>query len=110
MKVETKGHTITIKDTQGDLMGFLMKLTHEFKTFEKHNVIVDISKHNEVNIKDIKLFLTLSSTHKKNKKSFVVVTNDIDFNDVPAKMTVVPTILEAHDIIEMEEIERDLGF
>jgi len=110
MKVETKGHTTTIKDTQGDLMGFLMKLTHEFKTFEKHNVIVDISKHNDLNIKDIKSFSNLCSTHKKSKKSFVIVANDIDFNDVPAKMTVVPTLLEAHDIIEMEEIERDLGF
>lgn len=110
MKVETKGHTTTIKDTQGDLMGFLMKLTHEFKSFEKHNVIVDISKHNDLTIKDIKSFSTLSSNHKKAKKSFVIVVNEIDFNDVPAKMTVVPTLLEAHDIIEMEEIERDLGF
>jgi hypothetical protein len=25
-------------------------------------------------------------------------------------MLVVPTLLEAHDMIEMEEIERDLGF
>jgi hypothetical protein len=29
---------------------------------------------------------------------------------VPDEMVVVPTVLEAHDIIEMEEIERDLGF
>jgi hypothetical protein len=28
----------------------------------------------------------------------------------PDTLTVVPSILEAHDIIEMEEIERDLGF
>ena len=110
MKVETKGHTIIIKDTQGDLMGFLMKVTHEFKTFEKHNVIVDISKHNSLTVKDVKGFSSLSTNHKKTKKSFVIVASDIDFNDVPAKMTVVPTLLEAHDIIEMEEIERDLGF
>ena len=110
MKVETKGHTTTIKDTQGDLMGFLMKVTHEFKTFEKHNVIVDISRHNNLTMKDVKSFSVLSANHKKNKKSFVIVANDIDFNDVPAKMTVVPTLLEAQDIIEMEEIERDLGF
>jgi hypothetical protein len=25
-------------------------------------------------------------------------------------MVIVPTLLEAHDVIEMEEIERDLGF
>ncbi|MFY0481495.1 ribonuclease Z [Flavobacterium sp. PLA-1-15] len=110
MKVETKGHTTTIKDTQGDLGGFLTKLTSEFKTFQSHNLIVDVSKYNDLKIKDIKLFSDLCKVHKKAKKSFVIVANDIDFNEVPAKMTVVPTLLEAHDIIEMEEIERDLGF
>ena len=48
--------------------------------------------------------------HKKGKKSFVIVTSDFDYNAVPDKLTVVPSLLEAHDIIEMEEIERDLGF
>jgi hypothetical protein len=52
----------------------------------------------------------LSKKHKKEKKSLVLVTDAIDFNAVPTTVTVVPTLLEAHDIIEMEEIERDLGF
>jgi len=59
---------------------------------------------------DIKLFLEMAKIHKKEKKSLVLVAVDINFNDIPSKLTVVPTILEAHDIIEMEEIERDLGF
>jgi hypothetical protein len=29
---------------------------------------------------------------------------------IPDTLTVVPSLLEAKDIIEMEEIERDLGF
>ncbi len=110
MKVDQKGHSVTIKDTQGELVAFLMKVTHEYKTFEKHNIILDISQHKEVSDKDIKAFLPLSKIHRKAKKSFVVVANGIDFNAVPEKLTVVPTLLEAHDIIEMEEIERDLGF
>jgi len=110
MKVDQKGHSVTIKDTQGELVAFLMKVTHEYKTFEKHNIILDISQHKAVSDKDIKAFLPLSKIHRKAKKSFVVVANGIDFNSVPEKLTVVPTLLEAHDIIEMEEIERDLGF
>jgi hypothetical protein len=43
------------------------------------------------------------------KKLKKIVTADFDYNAVPAKLTVVPSI-KAHDIIEMEEIERDLGF
>lgn len=110
MKVEQKGHSVIIKDTQDELVVFLMKVTHEYKTFEKHNMILDVSHCKNISDKDIKSFLPLSKTHKKSKKSFVVVANNIDFNAVPEKLTVVPTLLEAHDIIEMEEIERDLGF
>jgi hypothetical protein len=110
MKVDQKEHTIVIKDTQGDFTSFLMKVTHQYKTFEKHNIIIDLSYHKNLNVKDIKLFLPLSEQHKKAKKSFVIVVSDIDYNAVPDTLTVVPSLLEANDIIEMEEIERDLGF
>ncbi|RZJ63260.1 MAG: ribonuclease Z [Flavobacterium sp.] len=109
MKVETKGHTCVIKDNQGDLTGFLMKLTHEYKTFEKHNIVADVSSCTNVSAKDLNAFLPLSKSHKKAKKSFVVVA-DVDFNSVSDKLVIVPTLQEAHDMIEMDEIERDLGF
>ncbi len=110
MKVDQKGHTISIRDTQGDFTSFLMKITHQYKTFEKHNLIIDLLMHKDLNTNDIKLFMPLSKLHKKAKKSFVIVISEFDYNAVPAKLTVVPSLLEAHDIIEMEEIERDLGF
>jgi anti-anti-sigma regulatory factor len=110
MKVDQKGHTVTIKDTQGDFNAFLEKVTTQFKTFEKQNIIIDLTAATAISEKDIKSFLPLSKQHKKAKKSFVVVANDLDFNAISDKIAVVPSLLEAHDIIEMEEIERDLGF
>jgi len=110
MKVDQKGHTITIKDTQDDFTSFLMKVTHQYKTYEKHNIIIDLLHDKDLTVNDVKLFLPLSKQHKKAKKSFIVVVSDLDYNAVPDKLTVVPSLLEAHDIIEMEEIERDLGF
>ena len=110
MKVDQKGHTVTIKDTQGDLVSFLMKVTHEYKTFEKYNIIIDVSLHKDLTLKGINSFLKLSKIHKKTKKSFVIVASAVDFNAVSDKLTLVPSIQEAHDIIDMEEIERDLGF
>lgn len=99
MKVDQKGHTITIQDTQGDFASFLDKVSQSNTAFDSHNLIIDL-----------KLLLPLAKQHKKLKKSFVVVAEGIDFNAVPAQLSVVPSNLEAHDIIEMEEIERDLGF
>jgi len=110
MKVDQKGHTVTIKDTQGDLNGFVEKVTQQFKTFEKQNIIIDLSADNNLSESDLKLFLPLSKQQKKAKKSFVIVVADLDFNSISDKLVVVPSLLEAHDIIEMEEIERDLGF
>lgn len=110
MKVDQKGHTVCIKDTQGDLVSFLMKVTHEYKTFEKHNIIIDVCSYSNLSVKEVNSFLPLSKQHKKAKKSFVIVTEGVDFNAVSDKLTVVPTLLEAYDTIEMDEIERDLGF
>ncbi len=110
MKVETKAHITTIKDTQNDLISFVDKVTHEYKTFEKTNLIIDISGYENLSIKEILTFLPLAKLHKKHKKSFVLVVSDFDYNKAPSSLTIVPTKQEAHDIIEMEEIERDLGF
>jgi len=110
MKVDQKGHTVCIKDTQGDLVSFLLKVTHEYKSFEIYHIIIDIKMYKEVSVKELNSFLPLSKMHKKAKKSFVIVTSESDFNAVSAKLVVVRSLQEAHDIIEMEEIERDLGF
>ena len=110
MKVENKGNITIVRDTQGDATAFLLKLTHEHKSFENRNLIVDISSDETITIKTINQFKALSKLHRQAKKSFVIVASGIDYTDVPDSLVVVPTILEAHDMIEMEEIERDLGF
>ena len=110
MKVDQKGHTITIKDTQGDFTSFLNKVSQSNTSFDSHNLIIDLTHNKSINLEDLKLLLPLAKQHKKLKKSFVVVVAGVDFNAVPAQLVVVPSNLEAHDIIEMEEIERDLGF
>jgi hypothetical protein len=110
MKVEEKGHTTIIKDTQGDIASFLEKVTAEYNSFKERNIVLDLSQDANIGLSSILSFLSLSNKHRKAKKSFVLIAADLDFNEVPDEMIVVPTLLEAHDIIEMEEIERDLGF
>jgi hypothetical protein len=109
MKVSQKGHTVVIKDTEDDFAVFVEKISSQYNSYKAHNIILDIT-HHSVTLLDLKLFAELSKTHKKNKKSLVIVAVNIDFNKVPSSLQVVPSLLEAQDIIEMEEIERDLGF
>ena len=109
MKVIKKGNNTIIKDTTNDLSVLVTNLTQQYKTFESQNLIIDISNYKNISSKEVNTFLPLSKLHRKAKKSFVIVIEDFDFNKA-SSLTIVPSVLEAHDIIEMEEIERDLGF
>lgn len=74
------------------------------------NLIIDLLAVNIINIEEVLKFQELSTEHTKNKCSLVIVTNNVNHNEVPENLHITPTILEAKDLIEMEEIERDLGF
>jgi hypothetical protein len=110
MKVHQKGNTTIIKDSNSNLDAFVVNLNNQIKTFEGQNLIIDLSAYHGLNVKSVNVFLALAKQFKKAKKSFIIVLEDFDFNKVSASINVVPTVQEAHDIIEMEEIERDLGF
>jgi hypothetical protein len=71
---------------------------------------VDLSPMKSVLSKHIKEFVELASRHKElSDKSFVIVTGPISLKLIPDGLNVVPTLHEALDTIEIEEIERDLG-
>ena len=71
--------------------------------------VVNLFSFETLTAGDVLEFLELSKTHKENGKSFVIVTNKVSYDEVPDEIMVTPTLQEAKDIIEMEEIERDLG-
>ena len=110
MKVVAKGHTTVLIDTQGDCGLFLQKITSQHESYNNQNLILDLTHDKSTTIQSIKAFSDFSKMHCKGKKSFVIVAENIDFNALPKSLVVVPSILEAHDIIDMDEIERDLGF
>jgi hypothetical protein len=110
MKVDQKGHTTIIKDRQNNAVAFVGKITNEYHVFQGQNLILDISHNKMVSNNDLIHFKELAKNHKKAKKSIIIVSDAIDFDKVPNYLDVVPSVLEAHDMIEMDEIERDLGF
>ena len=105
--MQTQENTIIIKNDCNEINLFVEKIANQ--DF-KNNLILDLSEAKNIKIADFKSFLEVAKKQKKQKKSFVLVAVDIDFNKISDKLNVVPSLQEAHDIIEMEEIERDLGF
>jgi hypothetical protein len=79
-----------------------------YPKIKNDHIIVNLFSFSKLTSNDVLEFLELSDVHRKTKKSFVLVTEKVSYDEVPDKIVVVPTIQEAKDIIEMEEIERDL--
>lgn len=110
MEITQKGNNKIIQFSQGDIRHIAEEITKGYDSFSGHNLIIDISKYESMSLAEVLPLLELSNKHRLNKKSFVVVVKDFDFNDAPEELNIVPTLQEAYDIIEMEDIERDLGF
>ncbi|PKA84283.1 hypothetical protein ATE92_2464 [Ulvibacter sp. MAR_2010_11] len=111
MKIENQDNFVVLADEKNDIKSFASFLEFQIPNkFKRQNVVVNLLEFTELELPELLLFLKTSNLHRKTKFSFVIVNNAIDPDDVPFEMTVVPTVQEAADIIEMEEIERDLGF
>ncbi len=89
---------------------FVKRLNNEHPKFENDNVVINLTSLKAITLAEIVEFLQVSNQHRKAKHSFVIVTSQVDFEEIPDEIIIVPTLQEAFDIIEMEEIERDLGF
>ena len=111
MKVKEKGHTLIIKKGEGTLLEFIEKINAQYNSYKKFNIIIDLSDEDIAKDEDgLMMFEGLAFSQKEENKSFVIVAENVDFNEFDEELVVVPTLLEAHDIIEMDEIQRDLGF
>ncbi|UUV21254.1 ribonuclease Z [Flavobacterium sp. CBA20B-1] len=108
MKVKEKNNIVVFKKSSEDFADFAEKIMDQPNVFKGKNIIIDLE---EIALRPSEIipFEPLAVLQKKQKKSFVIVA-DIDFDEVSEEIIVVPTLQEGFDIIEMEEIERDLGF
>ena len=87
---------------------FLRNFEKGYSKIKNDNIIVNLFSFTKLTNDDILEFMPTSNKHRESGKSFVLVTEKVSYDEVPEELCVVPTIQEAKDIIEMEEIERDL--
>ncbi|HLT32696.1 MAG TPA: hypothetical protein VKZ98_02815 [Aquaticitalea sp.] len=101
--------TVVIQE-KSTIVELVKKLRATYPRFKNDNVIINLSVMALVTLQDIIEFLDISNQHRQAKHSFVIVTNKVNMDEMPDELFVVPTLKEAYDIIEMEEMERDLEF
>lgn len=107
---EINENHVLLRDEHDDIADFAQFLPNIFDQFAGKNVIIDLLQYNAATLPDLLLFLKLSNNHRATRQSFVMVNAALSIDEIPEELMVVPTLQEAQDVIEMEEIERDLGF
>lgn len=110
MKITEKDFYKILEDEKDDVLNFANFLNERQEEFRDENIVVSLEKYRDISLKELLSFLKISNKHRNKRKSFVIVNNSINANEVPEELIVVPSLREAEDLIQMEEIERDLGF
>lgn len=111
MKIENHPNYVVLEDEKDNIMEFASFIEKQVPSkYKGQNVVLNLLKYNTMELPQLLMFLNTSNLHRKAKQSFVLVNEAIDIDDIPYEMLVVPTLQEAGDIVDMEEIERDLGF
>lgn len=111
MKIDNHENFVVLEDEQNNLEKFASFLEFQIPNkFKGQSVIVNLLMIKDLSLDGLLLFLKVSNIHRGTNHSFVLVNDSINPDDLPSEMNVVPTLQEAEDIIEMEDIERELGF
>ena len=110
MKTSRKENFLLIVNEDASLADFASELTKHHDDFKGENVVVDIRSYKNPSSDHLLAFLEISNLHRSENKSFVLVNDAVGIDDLPDELVVVPTLQEAEDMIQMDEIQRDLGF
>lgn len=110
MIFDKQDNITVITQEKTSIVELVKKLDVLYDRFKNDNVIICLTSLKPILLTEIIEFLNISNTHRVSKQSFVIVSDKVNLSEMPDELVIVPTLQEAYDIIEMEEIERDLEF
>lgn len=93
-----------------ELAAFATLVEEKVAEGPERNIVVDLRGEDDLKPAHLLRFVSISDAHRERGRSFVVVTDKVGIDEVPEELIITPTLQEAKDLIEMEEIERDLRF
>lgn len=110
MKIDKRKNYTLILLEKESFSAFFDIIKENKKKIEQEHIIIDFSKKNDITEKEILLFSNLIAEHKNNNLSFILVYPKVNIDNFPEDFNIVPTLKEAEDVLDMENIQRDLGF
>ena len=109
MHIHKKDLIATIRLTQEEVNPDTVNLLLKDPTLRADHIILNLSEVKTLDEEDLDTLFYFSEMFRtETNHSFVVVFPDYVPDTFPVELVGCPTLQEAFDIIEMEEIERDL--
>jgi len=110
MTITDKENYSILEDDKDNVEGFSNYLeNHAYEQFKNKNVVINLLKYKHLTLKELLTFLQLSNKHRQQNKSFIIVNDALNANDIPEELAVVPTLREAEDYIQLDELQREFG-
>lgn len=110
MLIENKSSYNLATADESSFDAFLKLFKTAYNNLKTTHLILDLTSLEPLNSQDVNKLLEWATQSRKLKKSFIIIIQNIAIDDVSEELIFVPTLLEAQDTFEMEEMERDLGF
>lgn len=110
MITEKKAKYTLISSDENLFSEFYIAFSKEEIALKEEHLVVQISEDINITKEDFLLFLNIAEQKRENGTSFVIVNTSVDVDNFPESLNIVPTLTEAEDVLEMEAIERELGF
>ena len=118
VKIDTRErfHVITILESplHANMTEYLGKILEDHLRSDVKNVIIDLSKVTKMDLEMANALCALQQRHYENQASLVICCLDKELEDwldregLLELMNVTPTLSEAMDIVQMEEMEREM--
>ncbi len=89
--------------------GIVLELFKEVELMTKH-LILDMRDLTSISEFCISKCKEAKAQLNRKSLSLVLVLSEHFIQELPQILSVAPTLVEAYDVVELEEMERDLGF
>ena len=108
MRFEVINHIALVFENQTNRIDFFKTFENIYPKIQYLNIIVSMVGFQMSDYNFIDKISEISISHQQRKLSFVIVSSTVIPDKLPDDLIWAPTIQEAKDLIEMDEIQRDL--
>jgi hypothetical protein len=109
-KIDKQNYIILQVEEQQVLGEFIKAVSQHIMNEPDENYVIDLLGFADIDKEHIKQMVSIHESIHPENYSLVVLIDQLKVEELPEEINTVPTLKEAEDVIQMEMIERDLGF